>query len=90
MIIEQMFTIFGSFLKVIFGWISLPQMPNEINAILSSFFVSIESGVGFLFIVFNMTLVRILLPLVLAVVNFERIYRTVMFILRKFPFLGIS
>ncbi|WP_227146764.1 hypothetical protein [Lacrimispora sp. 210928-DFI.3.58] len=49
-----------------------------------------ESGIGFLYLFFNMSLVKIMLPFVLVVSNFEKVYKLVMYVLRKIPFLGIE
>ncbi|MFQ6972426.1 hypothetical protein [Enterocloster citroniae] len=38
----------------------------------------------------DMSMVKILLPVLLIVVNFEHVWKFTMFILRKIPFLGIE
>ena len=37
-----------------------------------------------------MNLVKILLPLVVVLVNFDEVWSMIMFVLRKIPFLGIK
>ena len=37
-----------------------------------------------------MDLVKIMLPFVIVVANFEKVYKIVMYVLRKIPFLGIE
>lgn len=90
MILEAILTLFSSTLKLIFGWISLPGMPAEIETVITQFFDYLEAGMCFVFLFFNMTLVKIMLPLLIAVVNFEKIYWLIMFVLRKIPMLGIE
>lgn len=90
MIIEGLLTLFSSALKLIFGWINLPDLPGEVETVISQLFVYMESGMGFVFLFFNMSLVRTMLPLVVVVMNFDKAYKLVMYVLRKIPFLGIE
>ncbi len=90
MIIESLLNLFASALKLIFGWITLPSVPGQIDAIIEQFFTYMRSGIGFLYLFFDMDLVKLLLPLLLAVINFDKVYKLVMFVIRKIPFLGIE
>ncbi|MCB7319113.1 hypothetical protein LIZ87_10175 [Lacrimispora sp. 210928-DFI.3.58] len=90
MILESVFNLFSSALKLIFGWINLPQLPAEVETVINQLFQYMESGIGFLYLFFNMSLVKIMLPFVLVVSNFEKVYKLVMYVLRKIPFLGIE
>ncbi|GLC80241.1 hypothetical protein [Lacrimispora brassicae] len=90
MIIESILNLFSSALKLIFGWINLPDVPPEIADVVNQLFGYMKSGIGLVFLFVPMPLVRILLPLVVVVVNFDKVYKLVMFVLRKIPFLGIE
>lgn len=90
MILESVFNLFSSAIKLIFAWIQLPDLPPEVESYIAIMFDYIEGGIGFLFLVFNMDLVKVLLPLVIAVANFDKVYKLVLFVLRKIPFLGIK
>lgn len=90
MIIESVLNLFSSALKLIFGWITLPSLPAEIETIISQLMDYLETGMVFIFLFFDMNLIRILLPLVLVVANFDKAYKLAMFVLRKIPFLGIK
>ena len=90
MILESVFNLFSSAIKLIFAWINLPDLPPEVDMYITTLFDYIESGIGFLYLVFNMNLVKVLLPLVIAVANFDKIYKLVLFVLKKIPFLGIK
>ena len=85
MILESVFNLFSSALKLIFGWINLPELPAEIQTVVDSLFQYMRAGLGFVFLFFNMDLVKIMLPFV-----FEKVYKIVMYVLRKIPFLGIE
>lgn len=90
MIVESVLNLFADALKVIFQWINLPQVPSNIQAVIDQFFEYLRSGMGFVYIFFDMSLVKILLPLLIAVINFDKVYKLVMFVLRKIPFLGVD
>lgn len=90
MIIESLLNLFASALKLIFGWINLPALPADVQAVIDQYFTYLESGVGFVFLFFNMSLVKLMLPFVLVVANFDKAYKLVMYVLRKIPFLGIE
>ena len=90
LIVESVLNLFADALKVIFQWINLPQVPSNIQAVIDQFFEYLRSGMGFVYIFFDMSLVKILLPLLIAVINFDKVYKLVMFVLRKIPFLGVD
>lgn len=90
MILESVFNLFSSALKLIFGWISLPDLPPEVETIVNQVFEYMRAGLGFLFIIFDMDLVKLMLPFVVVVMNFDKVYKLVMYVLRKIPMLGIE
>lgn len=90
LIVESVLTLFADALKVIFQWINLPQVPSNIQTVIDQFFEYLRSGMGFVYIFFDMSLVKILLPLLIVVINFDKVYKLVMFVLRKIPFLGVD
>lgn len=90
MILESVFNLFSSAIKLIFGWIDLPDLPAEVETVISQLFDYLEAGMGFVCLAVNMDLVKIMLPFVLVVANFDKVYKLVMFVLRKIPFLGIK
>lgn len=90
MILESVFNLFNSAIKLIFAWINIPAAPLEVTSVIDTMITYMRSGIGFLFLFFNMDLVKIMIPFVLIVANFEEVYKLVMFVLRKIPFLGIE
>ncbi len=90
MILESVFNLFKSAIKLIFAWINIPAAPEEVTTVIDTMITYMHSGIGFLFLFFNMDLVKIMIPFVLIVANFEEVYKLVMFVLRKIPFLGIE
>ena len=90
MILESVFNLFGAFLRVIFGWINLPAMPEAITSVLDELFALIRGSIGILAVFIDMDMVKILLPVLLIVINFDEVWKFSMFIVRKIPFLGIK
>ena len=90
MILESDFNLFGAFLRVIFGWINLPAMPETITSVLDELFALIRGSIGILAVFIDMDMVKILLPVLLIVINFDEVWKFTMFIVRKIPFLGIK
>lgn len=90
LIIESLLNLFATVLKSVFGWINFPDLPVEISMVINQLFDYMRSGIGLVFLFVPMPLVRILLPLVVVVVNFDKVYKLVMFVIRKIPFLGVG
>lgn len=90
MILESVFNLFSSAIKLIFAWVDLPDLPAQVETVITQLFDYLEMGMGFVFLLFNMDLVKIMLPFVIVVANFDKVYNLVMFVLRKIPFLGIK
>lgn len=69
----------------------LPDMPQELVTVLDEFFELIFSnGWTIACFVVPMDYALVLLPLVILVVNFERVYHLIMWVLRKIPIAGIK
>lgn len=68
----------------------LPDMPVEVVNALNSFFKLVFDNCSLIGFFVPLGLVKVLLPLVLLVVNFEHVYAGVMWVLRKIPILGIE
>ena len=90
MILESVFNLFGAFLRVIFGWINLPAMLEAITSVLDELCALIRGSIGILAVFIDMDMVKILLPVLLIVINFDEVWKFTMFIVRKIPFLGIK
>ena len=69
----------------------LPGMPDELVSVLDEFFDLIfTNGWSIACFVIPMDYALVLLPLVILVVNFERVYHLIMWVLRKIPIAGIK
>lgn len=89
MIFEAILNMVSALLQLVFGWINLPDLPASITSLIDEFFGYIEGGMGIIGIFLDLDVVRVLLPILIVVINFEEVWKFVMFIVRKIPFLGI-
>lgn len=90
MILEAVFDMLVGLIKVVFGWINLPDLPAEIESVIDELFGYLEGGMGLLSVFMDISMLRLLLPVLLIIINFDKAYKLTMFILRKIPFLGIK
>lgn len=90
MILELLFEFILLFLDLIFGWVSFPQIPDTIIYYVDYLFTYMGMGMRFISLFVNMELVKVCLPIILLVENFDKLYSVVMWILKKIPFLGMQ
>lgn len=90
MILEAVFNLVSGLVKLVFGWINLPDLPGSITSVIDELFALISGSVGIIGIFVDLNMVKILLPVLLIVINFDEVWKFTMFILRKIPFLGIN
>lgn len=90
MIVESVLNLFISALKGCFGFVNFPDMPTEVANVLDTIYNAVVSGAAFLGLFCHLSLLKIMIPLVILVMNFDHIYKLTMFILRKIPFVGIE
>lgn len=90
MILESVFNLVSGLVKLVFGWINLPDLPDSITSVIDELFALISGSVGIIGIFVDLNMVKILLPVLLIVINFDDVWKFTMFILRKIPFLGID
>lgn len=90
MILEAVFNLVKSLLKLVFGWINLPDLPESIMSVIDELFALIQGSIGLLSVFVDLNMVKILLPVLLIVINFDNVWKWTMFIVKKIPFLGIE
>lgn len=90
MILEAVFNLVSGLVRLVFGWINLPDLPGSITSVIDELFALISGSVGIIGIFVDLNMVKILLPVLLIVINFDEVWKFTMFILRKIPFLGID
>mgnify|MGYP001337967719 CR=1 FL=1 len=91
MIIEWMIELGVTLFDVIFALLGvLPQMPEQGVAALDFVFNLMFDAVALAGIFIDFSFVKLLIPLAIAIFNFDHIVKFVMFILKKIPILGIE
>lgn len=90
MIIKGLFELVFGLLQIVFAPINLPDLPDTIQNVLDRLIDVMKSAVGLFGVFFDMNVVKILIPVVLVIVNLDKVWNLIMFILRKIPFLGIE
>lgn len=68
----------------------LPDFPADLISSMNSFFALIFDNLSLLGFFVRLDTVKLLIPLVIVVINFEDVYAFVMWILRKIPFIGVE
>lgn len=90
MILQAVFDLVRNVIKAVFGWINLPAMPDAVTSVIDELFSLLQGSVGMLGVFVDLSMLKLLLPVLLIVINFEHVWKFTMFILRKIPFLGIE
>ena len=90
MILESLLNLIKLLLQVVFGWINLPQFPEGLTSSVDTFLDLIFDNLSLLGFFIRPTTLTIAIPILIILLNFEQVYKLVMFIVRKIPFLGIK
>lgn len=85
MIVAALLDLIFGLIKIIFGWINLPPMPEAITSIIDELFGVFEGAIGLLGVFVDLEFLSICMPLLIIIVNFEHLYRGTMFVIRKLP-----
>lgn len=91
MLVEALFTAVTWLIDAILNLLDvLPDFPEELVTSVEEFFSLIFDNLSILGFFVPLSTIKILIPLVILVINFEDVYAFVMWLLRKIPFLGIK
>ncbi len=91
MIIETILNLLKFLLTTIFGILpDLPDMPGAIVDGITSFLDIIFDNVGLLGLFVPISTIKVVIPIVVLIMNFDDIYKLVMFIIKKIPMLGVE
>lgn len=90
MIVKGLLELIFGLLQIVFLPINLPALPGGIQSVLNQLTDVLKGAVGLLSIFVDMSVVKYLIPVVIIIVNFERIYDLVIYILKKIPFIGVE
>ena len=90
MILKGVLNLIKNLLFMCFSWINLPDFPAELSASLEEYLEIIFQGINLFGFFIRPLTIQIVLPLILIIINFDKIYKITMWILRKIPMLGIK
>ena len=90
MVIKTLFYLVMALLNLLFGWVNFPAMPAEIDEAFTTLIQYITAGIGFVWLIVPRPMVLAVIPIILILSNFDKLYGVLMWILRKIPFLGIE
>lgn len=90
MIIKGLFSLIIALLNIVFSWVNLPAMPAAVDEAFTLLLSYMQAGIGFVWLIVPRELVLVVVPVILILSNFDKLYTVVMWVLRKIPFLGIE
>lgn len=76
--------------QLVFGWINLPSFPIDLSNSIDGFLDLVFDNLSLLGFFIRPTTLKIIVPILIIVINFELMYKLVMWIVRKLPFIHIS
>lgn len=89
MIITVILNLLKTLLFTCFSWISLPALPTEIMQNVDTFLGLIFDNLTLLGFFIRPTTLKLVIPVLIIVLNFDNIYKFTMWILKKIPALNI-
>lgn len=91
MILENFLNILLSSIEVILSILpDIPSLPDELLSSAYSFIDLIFDNVGLLGLFIPISTIKVVVPLVLVIVNFDKIYKLTLWVLNKIPKLDID
>lgn len=91
MILENFLNILLSSIEVILSILpDMPSLPDELLSSAYSFIDLIFDNVGLLGLFIPISTIKVVVPLVLVIVNFDKIYKLTLWVLSKIPKLDID
>lgn len=89
MIIESILNLLKSIIITVFS--VLPNIPTlDIQSTIEEYFSLIFDNVGLIGIFIRINTLKLLIPVVIVIMNFEHIYKLTLWILKKIPMFGIE
>lgn len=91
MILENFLNILLSSIEVILSILpDMPSLPDQLLSSAYSFIDLIFDNVGLLGLFIPISTIKVVVPLVLVIVNFDKIYKLTLWVLNKIPKLDID
>lgn len=90
MVIKALMDLIAKLLQTLLGFIQIPNFPESWTTAINQTLDLILGNVGLVDLVIPWEVVKLGIPLLIAIVNMDKIYDGIMWILRKIPMLGMS
>lgn len=76
--------------RFVFSWVNIPSFPVELANSIDSFLDLVFDNLSLLGFFIRPTTLKLVIPVLLVVINFELIYKLIMWLVRKLPFVSIQ
>lgn len=86
MIIEGLLNAIYFIFDLLFGWINFPDFPTTFTTSLNTYFDYIFDNLGLIYLFIRPITIKTAIPIFIAIISFDKIYKMTMFIVRKLPF----
>lgn len=90
MILETILNLLKNLLFFVFNWINLPSMPETFVNSVNSFLDLIFNNLTILGFFVRIETIKIAIPILIILINFDKIYKLTIWILRKIPFINLK
>lgn len=89
MILQSLLTVLFDFVHFVFDLFpNLPQVPTEFSNSVDKFLDVIFDGLGLFTVFVRPITVTLIVPIVILLINFDKVVSIVLWIVKKIPFLG--
>ncbi len=85
MIVEALISLISAVFKVLFAWINLPQVPEQIITSIDSYLDLVFNNLGFLGFFVRPITMKIVATSAIAIYVFSKLYKVTMWIYHKLP-----
>ena len=89
-IINNLLNFLYFLMDFLFGWINLPQVPNDLINSINSFFSMVFDNLSLLSFFIRPTTLKILIDLMIFLIGFKYSYKIIMWLIKKIPFLDLG
>ena len=91
MIIEGIFNLIKTFLGVVLTPFEIiPNVPSAISTYVDRFFLILDEGIQVVAFFMPAGLIKVAIPVFILIINMEKLWSAIMWILKKLPFVGIE
>lgn len=85
MIVELLINLITGLVKIVFGWINLPQAPDGAKTAISSYFDMVFNNLGFVNFFVNISTLKAIAISAITIITFVKLYKVTMWIYHKLP-----